>query len=339
MSTAAKQINRLSDFIIEEVSLVDRAANKRRFLTVKRDDTDGREHLATLEPDGRGGFRIVANDTDTEDNGDTTMTIPANVTKGMEAIEQIFYKVGDAVDRLMRVASVCMQAESLKVDGPTMETVAAEIDKVTQALNDVKAELGVAKSLLKGADDNDADAAAATDKGKELDSTIASLEAMAAELKKTAEAKVAKAGAAMSAGRLKRYQSALKELLSVLREVGGDVKSVMPDDEAKGSKGKAKKADEAPAPAQPTAAKTQDQPEAGKPADEPAALAKREAEAAELAKLRKENAVLKASPVPSQAIPVEGGDTNPTADDFDWPMDMNKPLGRDHVPAEKSFHG
>jgi len=51
-------LHRLRDMVVEEVSLVDRAANKRRFLIVKRsddmadDDKDGTE----LKPDGRGGL-------------------------------------------------------------------------------------------------------------------------------------------------------------------------------------------------------------------------------------------------------------------------------------------
>ena len=51
-------LHRLRDMVVEEVSLVDRAANKRRFLIVKRsddmadDDNDGLE----LAPDGRGGL-------------------------------------------------------------------------------------------------------------------------------------------------------------------------------------------------------------------------------------------------------------------------------------------
>jgi hypothetical protein len=39
MSTTTDGVHRLVDMVVEEVSLVDRAANLRRFLIVKRDDT------------------------------------------------------------------------------------------------------------------------------------------------------------------------------------------------------------------------------------------------------------------------------------------------------------
>ena len=52
------KLHRLRDMVVEEVSLVDRAANKRRFLIVKRSDEmaeDG-EVGAEVKPDGRGGL-------------------------------------------------------------------------------------------------------------------------------------------------------------------------------------------------------------------------------------------------------------------------------------------
>ena len=59
----ANQVHRLKDIQVEEVSLVDRAANKRRFLLVKRDDMD-------LKPNGRGGFTRVAKADDEEDDAE-----------------------------------------------------------------------------------------------------------------------------------------------------------------------------------------------------------------------------------------------------------------------------
>lgn len=53
-----KGIHRLRDMVVEEVSLVDRAANKRRFLIVKRsgDMADDAKDGAELVADGRGGL-------------------------------------------------------------------------------------------------------------------------------------------------------------------------------------------------------------------------------------------------------------------------------------------
>src|SRR4051812_28595030 len=49
----ADKIYRLTDMEVEEVSMVDRAANKRKFLVVKR---DGDPMSTQVQPDGKGGF-------------------------------------------------------------------------------------------------------------------------------------------------------------------------------------------------------------------------------------------------------------------------------------------
>jgi hypothetical protein len=52
------KVYRLRDMVVEEVSLVDRAANKRRFLIVKRSDEMAEDDRvgAEVRPDGRGGL-------------------------------------------------------------------------------------------------------------------------------------------------------------------------------------------------------------------------------------------------------------------------------------------
>ena len=49
----ADGVHRLVDMVVEEVSLVDRAANKHRFLIVKRDDAmdDDNTTDTTIDPD------------------------------------------------------------------------------------------------------------------------------------------------------------------------------------------------------------------------------------------------------------------------------------------------
>lgn len=57
-------VHRLTDFVVEEVSLVDRAANKRRFLVVKREGGE----MSELRSNGRGGFtRVTKADDDEEE--------------------------------------------------------------------------------------------------------------------------------------------------------------------------------------------------------------------------------------------------------------------------------
>ncbi len=60
-------VHRLKDILVEEVSLVDRAANKRRFLLVKREGD-----MSELRADGRGGFTRVNKADDEEPEEDET---------------------------------------------------------------------------------------------------------------------------------------------------------------------------------------------------------------------------------------------------------------------------
>jgi hypothetical protein len=63
---AADDVHRLRDILVEEVSLVDRAANKRRFLLVKREGD-----MSELRSNGRGGLtRVVKADDDDEEPED-----------------------------------------------------------------------------------------------------------------------------------------------------------------------------------------------------------------------------------------------------------------------------
>lgn len=301
---ASKQIHRLSDFIIEEVSLVDRAANKRRFLQFKRDAQPNNEsdmQVDNIQLQQRADGSFVTDQPATEaQEGD--------VVKGMDAVEDIYFSVGEAVDRLMRVASVALQADALKLaDGPNAKTVAAEIEAVQTVLNTVKEKIAAEKALKAATPEPEVTPAAEVPPSD----AVAQLE----ELAKTFA--VEKAGAAMSAGRLKRFTTALSQLAELLSEVGGDAKA-LPLAEKTITKA------EAPAPAEPV---TKAEP------TETVELR------AEVAKLRREITVLKREPVASQSLPVEK--SNPQAgisEDYAWPADMNKPLGPNDVPVEKSFY-
>lgn len=304
---AQKQIHRLSDFVIEEVSLVDRAANKRRFIQFKRDTHDNEHDMQVdnipLQQRADGSFETAA----------PADAPKGDVAKGMESVEDLYYTVGDAVDRLMRVASVTLQADALKLDsGPNAQTVVAEIEAVQSVLNSVKEKIAAEKAI-KAAKSEDAPAPVQTEAPKtESNDAVAKLEDLAKQLT------VEKAGAAMSSGRLKRFTNALSQLAQLLSEVGGDAKSLSGAESEKAVK------TEAPAAVAP----------AIKAESADAAALK-----AEVAKLRRENAVLKREPAASQSLPVEK--SNPQAgnpEDYAWPADMNKPLGRNDVPVEKSFY-
>lgn len=296
---ASKQIHRLSDFVIEEVSVVDRAANKRRFLQFKNDpsNSDGNMQVDNIPLQQRADGSFVT---------DAPAATPA-VAKGMQDVEDIFYTVGEAVDRLMRVASVALQADALKLDeGPNAKTVAAEIEAVQAVLSEVKAKIAAEKSIKA--------AAPVPTAAPAKNDAVDQLEALAKSLT------IEKAGAAMSAGRLQRFSEALTQLAMLLGEVGGDTKAISGSGSTKAAKA------EAPAPVAPVA-------KAAVVDVEKASLQ------AEVTKLRREITVLKREPVASQSIPVEK--SNPqagTPEEYTWPADMNKPLGRNDVPVDKSFY-
>lgn len=272
--------------------MVDRAANKRRFLAYKRDYDNEADMPDTipLTQNADGSFATPT----------ATPTPDKALAKGVESVEDIYYKVGEAVDRLMRVAAVTLAASDLKLDsGPNAATVVSEIESVQQVLEDVKAKIAAEKAI-KAAVPEPAPIVA-TPEPSAASIAIANLEELAKRLK------VEKAGAAMSANRLKRFSTALTELANILAEVGGDTEKSISTN------------------AQPPIAP----------------VTKGVAEAvmkAELDALRREVATLKRAPAVSQAMPAEHSTQAGTTEDFAWPADMNKPLGRNDVPADRSFY-
>jgi hypothetical protein len=216
------------------------------------------------------------------------------------------------------VASIALQADSLKLDGPNTKTVVEEIEGVQSVLTEVKDEIAKARDVAKAEQDTPED----TPEDDTPKGAVETLEEVAEALK------VRKAGAKMSAARLKRFATALKELQSLLREVEGDTKK-----------------DVSPTPS-PTPTEPEPEPEAeAASTDEPAVEPEGDSAVVktlrgEVEDLRKQVQVLKSAPAPSQALAVEPSEPTPVSEeDYDWPADMNKPLGEGDVPVEKSFHG
>ncbi len=77
-------VHRLVDMVVEEVSLVDRAANKHRFLIVKRDDTMDEDLLTEAATDAALAL-------DAADDGNTDVPIDSDTPLGaaVEALEQL----------------------------------------------------------------------------------------------------------------------------------------------------------------------------------------------------------------------------------------------------------
>lgn len=298
MTFPTHKIHRLSDFIVNEVSLVDRAANKRRFLQIKRDPDEDTMPNSTQ--------KITQN----SDGSFSTESAPTEaVEKDMSAVEEIFFTVGDAVDRLMRVASVALQSDSLKLgDGPNEKTVIAEIESVKSVLDGMKDKIAEVSKKLDDAEnivakgDGIEDTRSSEPEDSEDNRTVGELENLVES--------IGKSGAKMSKSRQQRFAAALEDLASILQEVSGaDVEKTA-------------------SPVEPETSTA--------PAENPELVAKLAKAEADREELRKENAALRRTPAVSQALPVEKAEVSED-DNFSWPADMTKPLGRDDVPVEKRF--
>jgi len=181
--------HRLIDMVVEEVSLVDRAANKRRFLVVKRDkpmaDKNKKKNPKTLKPDeeseaGAEGMKKAIGDA----LGIATTALEA-LTNAIEQLGQ----VGDAdstpiVSELAEeLAEVAGQlASSAGVESPEVSgQVSSVVDGVRAMLSDVSGLL--ASSSEKNADSAQAavepapasEAAAAADASSEVGKQLASV--------------------------------------------------------------------------------------------------------------------------------------------------------------------
>lgn len=305
--SAATKVHRLSSFVIEEVSMVDRAANKRRFLQFKRDASEDNMPTTAIKPDSNGTFS-------TENApASTPAAATPTVTKAMSDVEEVFFKVGDAVDRLMRVASVTLQADSLQLaDGPNATTVVSEIEAVKAVLSEVSDKIADITKAAAVAATADADKPAVVTEPTakvEVPDAVAELEALAASLA------VTKSGASMSAPRLQRFTTALSDLAMILKEVGGDTEKL-----SKNEPPVLAPAESAPTPA-PAAEAT----------DEAAELRK------QLVDAQRQVATLKREPATPTSLTVEG-DAPPVSQDYAWPADMTKPLGRNDVEDRNSFY-
>lgn len=101
-----KAKNRLVDIQVHEVSLVDLAANKRRYLLTKRNN------MIKLVADGRGGFKEV----DVDKNGDPTGEAAAKSEKPKAEASEEASKGGDD-DKAKAEAEKAKKAEAEKAKG------------------------------------------------------------------------------------------------------------------------------------------------------------------------------------------------------------------------------
>jgi hypothetical protein len=320
----ADGVHRLRDIVVEEVSLVDRAANQRRFLVVKRSADMADENTATA---------------------DTKPDSPNTIEKGKkkpavaaadEAADQEKAKKkpaadeGDDADTAKARASTKDDDEEEDGDEePTKKARKQELvlapavkEALLRVLTDALERLmTLANTIKEAAEPEDGD-------GGEMPKDVTSeLEAVAdllydANKRKKAKADVAKAGARMAKDRLDRFQKALSLLADILKELTGTIDAPPAPTAGAAETGVTKRAAAAPQPASvPGLA------DLVTGIGELTRVVKRQEE--ELSRMRQARGV-------SNAIPVEGG-RRAEPQDVSWPLDMNRPISRDKVRKEVSF--
>jgi len=272
--------HRLTEITANEVSLVDRAANQRKFLLIKRANM-GKQ----LASDGSGGF--VSGEGETVEKG-TDATSDSSGAGDSSNTDTDAKKDDDA-----ETAKGDDVEAKAKDDDAKGDTEAAKGDDVEAKDDDAKGDTEA--DVEAKAKDDDAETAKGDD--------------------------VEKAGAGMKRARLERFKGAMKTLQELLSELDGDPmgKADAADDAADA---KVTKAEE-------TAANMAAQ------IEELQSVVKSQAD--KISQAQTEIEKLRGSAGESNTIPV--GDVSKNADqEIDWPFDLNRPLGKDQVETNKSFH-
>lgn len=317
-----KQVFRLTDMSVEEVSVVDRAANRRKFLVVKREGDMAIGAKVTTNSDGTLTAALPPANTPS-----ATESAPAAPTETEAAAKGISPEAKQAFSTVVEGALEGLaKAKQLLASGGSTEGVLDAVVKVADDLADsVFAFLGIEgdgsnAGLTAPADEPDAPAGM----GKRLEVRRAKRVVAKDAGEKTANAIVAKYGAKMSKERLDRFQTALQ----VFQELLADVMPKVDTDKAKGemSAGIAEqKPGEKPA-TQPTTAKKGIDPAAQKLLNQAAATIKKQAE--QLGALRNTTQA-------SNSAEVEV--TKSRGQDVSWPLDMNDPVNEE--TSGKEFFG
>ena len=314
-----KQVFRLTDMSVEEVSVVDRAANRRKFLLVKRE----------------GDMAIGA---EVKTNADGTLTAappPANTPSAADAAPAETAAKGISPEAKQAFSTVVegaleglAKAKQLLSSGGSTEGVLDAVVKVADDLADsVFAFLGIEgdgsnAGLTVPAEEPEAPAGM----GKRLEVRRAKRVIAKDAGEKTAKALLAKYGAKMSKERLDRFQAAMQ----VFQELLADVMPKVDTDKAKGGEMSAgiaeQKAGEKPA-VQPSTAKKGIDPAAQKLLDQAAATIKKQAE--QLGALRNTTQASNGAEVEVQKS--RGGT------EVSWPLDMNDPVNEE--TSGKEFFG
>ena len=216
-------VYRLTDMVTEEVSLVDRAANKRKFLVVKNDAAKGSEMSKALAPDGKGGLTAAkvmkssgAEQPDDEDEKKKDAKKAAlEVPPGFKQIAgPLLAKVSDRLTALADTVNGATEAE-LGDDG-TLPGIPEQFLSELESVGALLAKLSTLFPVAAPEVDEAALEGAALDPPEDL---AMRLKAVAKNLGIDGASLVKKVGAKMSKERLTRLEQAANVILSLIGEM------------------------------------------------------------------------------------------------------------------------
>ena len=328
------RVHELVDIIAEEVSDVDRAANRRRYLAIKREndgDEDGlgpeifddEEMDSDPEDASLAKARRSRADEDDEESEDDESEDDqlADVFEGDEESDEESDedKAEDDEDRRKpRRGKARKEAQALSANAKAalLRRTAPVLERMTKLV----------ASIQRAAEPQERGSQVTPDwVTRELQWICNALEQLLGQSSKSATKPVNKLGAKMASQRREQLKGAVELLQRLLQEV-------MPEITASRAPG--------PNQPQPTAKAARREPDAhgefgallASMTEGISALTTQvKTQAAELARLKKSTGLPASRPVESVRRPA------PPAPEEDWPFDMNAPLSRDRVAKEISF--
>lgn len=228
-------VHRLQNILVEEVSLVDRAANKRRFLLVKRDG-----QMSELQSNGRGGFTRVSK---ADDEDEEKRAAAAKAAKDQEDAEKAKKPAfpgaakpfgGDdkekrdkAMKQIEALEAQGLDVTALKAafNGPPEEddekkkAKQAKADASGKALaSELSSHVDAIEELIEQLGEHEADEPSDVHM-KKLDGMHKKLGSMCMKYGADKRASTSKAGRKMASRRLEMFQKALDTLQSLLSEL------------------------------------------------------------------------------------------------------------------------
>lgn len=332
---ADRTIFRLTDMEVEEVSLVDRAANMKRFIVVKQETPMPKE----IVPNGKGGFTAAQQTAAKGKTEKAALEVPPGFK---EAAGPLLDKAVAAIETLQASLKGSTPAE-ITEDGD-LPGVPAEFSSGCQKVVDLLGKLTTMWPTAPAADP-DSDGDAAGDNDADGDGAPTEMQMRLAEkavgdaANMLKRAGVAKIGAKMSKDRYTRLQQAAQVLTNLIGELAPPAGA-----EAAPALGKAK------APPMP--------PAKGKDDEEEKAKAKKYDEAlvgigqaiskigtaiggltAQVAQQAQAIATIqKSRGLPTSLLHVEeNGAPAPVEENVSWPLDMNNHVTRKSVSKTESF--